>query len=257
MLNFKNLKPFSMKKHFLFIILLIIAGVQLLAQKSNDVLYLKNGSIIYGKLIEVIDDQYKMQTKDGSIFIFKSSEVEKFSKEPQFFEGRKDNGFGFSLESGLLIGSQHSEYPAPFSFNLLLSFTNSIKYITSLGSGVEFYGRPYTPVFVEYKYIFNNRMTSPFVFVRGGAVIALPDDEKISTSTYINNNTNNGPKDYKGGASITLGTGISWAKADYETYLSFAYRYARTSYVKNEYSLGDVTYKNTLNRLEIKFGYKF
>ena len=39
---------------------------------------------------------------------------------------------------------------------------------------------------------------------------------------------------YKGGGSFTFGTGISWAKEDYETYLSFAYRYAHTSYTQKD-----------------------
>jgi len=243
-----------MKKHLLLSIFLIIIGFQLSAQKTKDVLYLKNGSIIYGKLIEIVDDQYKMQTSDGSIFIYKSSEVEKFAKESPFFDGRKTEGFGFSLEAGLLAGSQHTEYAAPFSFNFLAGITSNTKNITSIGSGVEFFGRSYIPLFIEYKHIFYDRKTSPFIFARGGAVIPFGGDEQTTSIVY---SYNNGPKDYKGGASITFGTGISWAKDDYETYLSFGYRYAHTSYVQNEYTRGDVTYSNSLNRLEIKFGFKF
>jgi hypothetical protein len=254
MLNFTSLKPFLMKKHFLLALFLIIIGFQLSAQKAKDVLYLSNGSIIYGKLIEIIDDQYKIQTSDGSIFIYKSSEVEKFVKEFPLFDGRKAEGLGISLESGLLVGAQHTEFVAPFSFNFLASITSKTKNITSIGSGVEFFGRPYTPLFIEYKHIIFDRKISPFIFARGGAVIPFGGNEKTSRLVY---NYDTGPKDYKGGASFTFGTGISWAKQEYETYLSFAYRYARTSYVQSEYNLGDVTYNNSLNRLEIKFGYKF
>jgi hypothetical protein len=200
MLNLPNLKPFIMKKHILFVIILIITGFQLSAQKSKDVLYLKNGSIIRGKLIEIVDDQYKMQTYDGSIFIYKTAEVEKFTKETPFFDGRKVDGFGVAIEAGLLIGSQKSEYSAPFSFNFLLGLTSKTKNIISLGTGVEFIGRSYTPLFIEYKYIFSDRKTSPFLFFRTGAIIPLGKDEESSTSAPI---YNNGPRNYKGGASIT------------------------------------------------------
>ncbi|MEI6048370.1 MAG: hypothetical protein WCS03_05690 [Bacteroidota bacterium] len=243
-----------MKKHILLIIILLISVFQLSAQKTKDVLYLKNGSIIYGRLIEIADEQYKMRTTDGSIFIYKSSEVEKFAKESPLFDGRKEVGFGFSLEAGFLIGSQHTEYPTPFSFNFLGSAASNTTNITSLGSGVEFYGRPYTPLFLEYKHIFFNKKTTPFIFVRGGGVIPLGRNEESTSTNY---NYSNGPKDYKGGGSFAVGTGISWAKEEYETYLSFAYRYAKTSYSQEEYNLGVVTYDNKLNRLEIKFGYKF
>ena len=64
-------------------------------------------------------------------------------------------------------------------------------------------------------------------------------------------------KDYKGGASLGIGTGISWAKEESETYLTFAYRYAHTSYQQDDYNNVTYTYKNNFNRLEIKFGFKF
>ncbi len=243
-----------MKKKILFIIFLIITGLQLSGQKTKDVLYLKNGSMIFGKLVEIYADQYKMQTSDGSILIFPSLEVEKFTKEMPYFNGRKTNGFSFSLEAGLLAGSQNSKYFAPFSFNFLAGIISNTKNTTSIGSGVEFIGRPYTPLFLEYKYVVYDRKTSPFIFARGGAVLPLGGEESSSSYVYQPENSS---KNYKGGASFTFGSGISWAKADYETYLSFAYRYAHTSYVQYEYNLGDVTYANTLNRLEIKFGFKF
>jgi len=242
-----------MKKQILIIIILAISVLQIDAQRTKDVLLLKNGSMIFGKLVEVNSDHYKMQTSDGSIFIFPLQEVEKFTKEIPDFDGRKTTGFTFSLESGFLIGSQNAKYLAPFSFNLLAGLTSNTKNIISLGSGVEFIGRPYTPIFVEYKHIINNRKSSPFVFGRGGAVIPLGGDGEITTDYF----QYNGPERYRGGASFTFGTGISWAKADYETYLSFGYRYVHSSYIRKEYNMGDVTYNNTLNRLEVKFGFKF
>jgi hypothetical protein len=254
MQNFINQTILSMKKYSLLVVLLILTGFQLSAQKSRDILYLRNGGIIYGRLIEIKDDNYKIQTADGSLFIYRSAEVEKFGRESSFFDGRKDRGFGFTLEAGLLVGSQNSDYTAPFSFNFLGSLTSNTRNITSLGSGVEFFGRPFTPFFIEYKHIFFNRKTSPFIFGRGGAVIPLGGDEKNSSVIYSYDNS---PRNYKGGGSVTFGTGISWAKAEYETYLSFAYRFARTSYIQNDYNVGNVTYKNSLSRLEIKFGYKF
>src|SRR5512133_887193 len=104
-----------MKKNLLFGILLVLIILPAHSQKSKDVLYLKNGSIIYGKLLEISGEQYKMQTSDGSILIYPISEVDKFSNEKPFFEGRKSNGFTLSLESGLLAGSQDTKYFAPFS----------------------------------------------------------------------------------------------------------------------------------------------
>ncbi len=252
MLNLTNLIPFSMKKLLLFLLILIISGPQISAQKTKDVLFLKNGSKIYGKLVEVNSSEYKIRTADGSEMIYSIGEVDKFTRETPFFEGRKTEGFTFTVETGLLIGPQSARYTAPFSFNFLAGVTGKTRNIFSIGSGVEFIGRPFTPLYLEYKYILYDRKTSPFIFLRGGAIIPLGGDESSSTFEY-----NYGPKNYNGGASFAFGSGISWAKDDYELYLSFAYRYAHTSFEQSEPPRGDVTYNNTLNRLELKIGLMF
>lgn len=49
-----------------------------------DVLYLKNGSVIRGVIIEQEPNvQIKIKTNDGSIFVYKMEEVEKITKEPK------------------------------------------------------------------------------------------------------------------------------------------------------------------------------
>jgi hypothetical protein len=48
----------------------------------KDVVYLKNGSIIHGLIIEQIPNQsIKIQTEDNNIFFFKMEEIEKLTKE--------------------------------------------------------------------------------------------------------------------------------------------------------------------------------
>lgn len=242
-----------MKRYILLSIILTFIVFPSTAQKIKDALYLKNGSIIYGKLLEISDDKYKIQTSDGSLFIYSSDEVGKFTKEIPQYEGRKTSGVGFTLEAGVLIGSQHSEYAAPFSFNIILNYTAGKKDILGLGSGVEFLGSSFTPFFLEYKHLLGDKKTVPFVFFRGGALVHLGGDDD-------NDNPNNPyyyPREYNGGASLAAGTGVSWAREDSETYLSFAYRYARTSYTQNNYNDITYTYKSNYNRLEVKFGFKF
>lgn len=243
-----------MKKLFFSTILLLIVIAQLSAQKSKDVLYLKNGSIIYGKLMEVTSSQYKIRTSDGNIFIFSSPEVEKFANEVPHFEGRRKNGFGFNLEAGLLVGPQSSEYKAPFSFNILGNITSNTKNIFSLGTGVEYLGQPFSPLFIEYKYLFHDRKTSPFIFLRGGKMMHLREDAENENMTYPTYYTE---KKYSGQGMFTAGMGVSWAYEGSESYLSFGYRYAHTSYTLKNYNGQTEKYKNAYNRLEVKLGFKF
>jgi hypothetical protein len=241
-----------MKKLMVLFIMLTIITLPLSAQRTKDALYLKNGSIIYGKLLEVSENNYRIQTSDGSFFNYRSDEVAKFIKESPQVVGRRSDGVGMALEAGLLIGSQSSELEAPFSFNILVNYTAGTKNILGIGSGVEYLGSTFSPLFLEYKRLFNEKRATPFVFFRGGALIHTGGDEE--SDPY---NQYYYPKDYKGGASLGIGTGISWAREDMETYLSFAYRYSQTSYRQDNYNDVTYTYENNYNRLEIKFGFKF
>jgi hypothetical protein len=48
----------------------------------EDVVYLKNGSVIRGTIIEQVPNvSLKIQTRDGSVFVYKMEEVEKMTKE--------------------------------------------------------------------------------------------------------------------------------------------------------------------------------
>jgi hypothetical protein len=71
-----SLKPFFFMVLFFFCINL--NGQNLM----DDVIYLKNGSIIRGIVIEQIPNQsIKIQTKDKNVFVFKNDEIEKMTKE--------------------------------------------------------------------------------------------------------------------------------------------------------------------------------
>jgi hypothetical protein len=240
-----------MKKITVISILLIIIVLNLSGQKTKDVIYLKNGSMIYGTLIEISNNQYKLKGTDGSIFIYSSDEVDRYAKEIPEFAGRKKTGMTFSLEAGLLVGAQSNEYPAPFSFNAVAGYTIAKNNTLGLGSGAEFLGKTFVPLFFEYRYTIRDKRVSPFLFMRGGFLFHAGSDEDPDNNNYYYK------KDYEGGPSLTFGTGLSWSREDIETYLSFAYRYARMSYVQMEYNQQEVTYENNYNRLEVKFGFRF
>lgn len=60
------------------------SDAMLLAQiEMEDVVYLKDGSIIRGQIIEQIPNvSVKIQTKDGSLFVYKMEKILKITKEP-------------------------------------------------------------------------------------------------------------------------------------------------------------------------------
>ena len=69
-------------KKFLFLFAALALSVGSVAQNLQETVYLKNGSIIRGIIIEQVPAQsLKIRTKDGNIFVFAMSDVEKISKE--------------------------------------------------------------------------------------------------------------------------------------------------------------------------------
>jgi len=73
-----------MIKYVIITILLVLCLFPILSAQglSQDVVYLKNGSIIKGQIIEQIPNvTIKIQTRDGSVFVYKIDEIEKITKE--------------------------------------------------------------------------------------------------------------------------------------------------------------------------------
>lgn len=71
-----------MKRFFILALVALIGfAMPAAAQQYQEVVYLKNGSVIKGVVIEQIPGQsVKVQTQDGSIFVYKMSEVDKIVK---------------------------------------------------------------------------------------------------------------------------------------------------------------------------------
>lgn len=72
-----------MKRIFILALVALIGfAMPAAAQQYQEVVYLKNGSVIKGTVIEQIPGQsVKVQTQDGSVFVYKMSEVDKIVKE--------------------------------------------------------------------------------------------------------------------------------------------------------------------------------
>ena len=55
---------------------------EVLGQQLEDVVYLKNGSIIKGVIVEQIPgESVKLETRDGNVFVFPMLEIAKITRE--------------------------------------------------------------------------------------------------------------------------------------------------------------------------------
>ena len=240
-----------MKKLLFLFILCIFISVLANAQQGGDTLYLKNGSIVYGKLVEVKDNLYRIKTADGFLFSFASDEVEKFTlegkSEKKKIEFNDPNGFGFGIETGFLIGESNEHFPILFVFNPMLTYTLKTHHTFGFVSGVEIFDQLYLPLQIEYRTNILKRSVSPFIYARGGGLIPLSGNE--------------GYEDYKGGWTFGIGTGFRWPIADFESYIKFGFRYAYTvhteDYTYNTTFPVNYTYHEIFYRFVMKWGFKF
>ena len=71
----------GMKKIFSFLCLFFIC-CSLSAQQIQETIYLRNGSVIKGNIVEQIPNgSVKIQIADGSLLVYQMSEVERITKE--------------------------------------------------------------------------------------------------------------------------------------------------------------------------------
>jgi hypothetical protein len=78
--NIETMK--KLNQHLLLLLFVLICNLSFGQNNMEDVVYLKNGSVIRGIIIEQIPNQsIKIQTKDRNVFVFKYDDIEKITKE--------------------------------------------------------------------------------------------------------------------------------------------------------------------------------
>ncbi|MCH5182010.1 MAG: hypothetical protein J1F06_05195 [Prevotellaceae bacterium] len=104
-----------MKKKIALACALLLSGASLSAQKMTETVYLKNGSIIRGTIVEEVPGQsVKIQTKDGNVFVYQMGDIDRIAKELTASPasvgkyGHGHRGLDFSVEGGVALGRNGS-----------------------------------------------------------------------------------------------------------------------------------------------------
>lgn len=96
-------------RKILFLIATIFFALTINAKDIKHMIYLNNGKVITGQIIEQIpDSSIKVKTMDGLVFEYKMSEVSKITREQKPYVPEDPNGkhygLDFSINTGYLIG---------------------------------------------------------------------------------------------------------------------------------------------------------
>jgi hypothetical protein len=221
-------------KRLLVLIILILMGTQfILAQRrvTEDVVYLKNGSVIRGLIVEEVPGvSLKIQTADRNVFVFQLSEIEKIvyepitprygaGKDPETKPGMLHAGtFAFQLEFS------HNGSLRQYEAGNFTGLTASAGYrlqpglVAGIGIGIENqYEMNWIPVFGEIRADLFKSPVQPFVYGRAGY-------NTPSNSDYYY-------QQYFGGMFYGLGFGIKAPVAGNTSLLfSVGYRYQYYQY---------------------------
>lgn len=182
-----------MKKAFF---LLLFAAMQITSFAKENV-YLKNGSMIKGEIVEFVPNQsIKVETSDGSIFVCKYDEIEKIVREKNETTESKSVKQGKDYPSHIKRGYRgfvSSEYfigsLAGLAITTSHGFQFNKKIFLGMGTGFRFGGDydydHYTiPVFLDFRFDILDYKISPFMTTRAGACISVNDGPSGFYASY-------------------------------------------------------------------------
>jgi len=234
-------------------ILICFAGafMSLSGQTAVQAVYLKNGSIIYGKVLENIPgERVKIEIVGRNQLVFPYTEVDRVELAlPQ-----KDTPAAFT--SSLVLGTTANFYGGTTrsgGFSLITSYRFPSRVSTGLGTGIDFFDYQLLPVYGDVSVSMLSGSFSPMIYGRFGYSFPLSEP-----AIEYGNETK-----YKGG--ILAGTGVGLRK-DFRNHCSFiftvGYRYQRLKAVSEYlYYFNDSSQRieriDKLNRLQVSIGFIF
>ena len=172
------INPYYMKKPIVFILSLFFAVFAFSQQTQyEDVVYLKNGSIIRGMIVEQIPNQtLKIKTADRNLFVFEFDQIEKITKEeiPQELVGEeqkpappsnqyvaKENGFESEID--LLLAVQLEWGEPVLGMHAIAGYRFIPQFFMGGGFGVEIYtDGNMLPLFLNIRTDFIKARVTPF-----------------------------------------------------------------------------------------------
>ena len=245
--------------------LLVVLAAAPLSRAQKQYLFLKDGSIMKGKILFSVNPETVKLASSGNIFVIKRSDIDSVViKRNRYSRAPRTLGFKYFFRAGpgALIGNSGNEQVAPAHFSA--SFNRQVYKTVSagLGSGMEFYnGDTFVPLFANVEYRFRDTRFSPVLFLRtgylfatGGPVTADNYYRAMPANYIYPPNYGTEKLDPHGGGLINPGIGMNIMVCDdFGFYLGFGYRHHSIAFNgADDYSL---TYR--YNRLSIDIGMIF
>lgn len=171
-------------KKFIFILGFLVIAATVFSQNYQDVVYLKNGSVIKGTIMEQVPDK-TIKIKSGeNLFVYQMDEIEKITKEEEESKSKKSlltgkseliKGYQLNLELGVSVGRWTSNTSMIARGNVVNGYRFNPYISTGLGIGLRAYEffqlingnsnsstTTLLPVFADVRINFLDRKVSPY-----------------------------------------------------------------------------------------------
>jgi hypothetical protein len=233
-----------MKKSLLFLLALLALPV-VHAQRTRDVVFLHNGSIIRGTIIMQNDSLLKIQSCCENVFAFHPSEVKEISTEKVVDQGIAlvRRGYMNITTLGVLIGSTDNAKSAPFSAMMEHNYRFNRHFSLGGFHGFEQLNENLLPFGINMKVLWPAGRSDFFIAVNGGYSLPLekPAEEYMKKAT--------------GGIMAGAETGlIIPVSGSLALVLSMGYRHSELNYRLEDQWIGNTDRHITYNRFSIRFG---
>jgi hypothetical protein len=185
---------------FCMVVIILTLGQYANAQPNRqDAVYLRNGSIIRGKILEnVTGENTRIETIGRNVLVIPEGDIERIvMDEPIPVKERTDvkpYGYLALADIGFLGGEDNS-------ISLLLTNCWKFKNRISIGAGfgIEKFEYQVMPLYADIRYNFLKGRITPLIFVQGG--YSFPLGNNSDQNTYQETN-------YTGGAMFNPGIGL-------------------------------------------------
>jgi hypothetical protein len=233
----------------------ITSGLTVLAQTDRqDAVYLRNGSIIRGKVLENVVGKYtRIETVGRNVLVIPEGDVEHLVLDelipPKDRTDPKPYGYVALADIGFMGGKQNT-----MSLALINGYQFRNRLSVGAGFGVEKFDEQVIPVFADLRYNFLKGGITPFIYLQGG--YSFPLGKSLEGNTT----------EIKGGSLINPGIGL---RMNFTTHnalifgIGWRYQEIRSHYnyyyYGGPYSLIDNGYDRTdfYRRIAVRIGFVF
>lgn len=231
-----------MKKIALFFLNLLFAAMSISAQNPKVMLYLKNGTVIKGKLFETGSPETVKIKSGNNVWVFPFSDIESIDYKVKDKNKEITNDpFYFKVNAGLLLGNSTNAETEISFFHSSFNYRLAEKFYTGAGVGVEYYmEQSYIPTFLNFEYKFRQTRSFPHLYLKTGYII--PGEKQQTSAEYDQFESRNVPPKFlnaHGGVLVNPGFGFtSMPGENFGLCFSVGYRYHALNFSgKDEYEL--------------------